>query len=296
MIKHIFKISLLLFSLLLAFSVKANCLIAVWDPYLENTKYSSLLSRKFINSDISSDSLCLSDISVPLFSPLYVLKTHNDFVMEVLENNKLTEQKYLILRDYISVDYFKNLKRAVKYANDKNSDIFLITNSTTEEYPELYSKLEANLIDKIYEIVKDYPNILFVLSAGNNSTNIDKCINQLTKPNNLIFVGSINKEGKISKFSNYGNIIDFWTLGEEIIINDKTLSKLVELTDGAIIETPYLQELNGTSFSAPIITCLIAKVKENYPNYKSYQLKNELYNKFGKTIINEHIIKTNIRR
>ena len=263
---------------------------------MENTKYSSLLSRKFINSDISSDSLCLSDISVPLFSPLYVLKTHNDFVMEVLENNKLTEQKYLILRDYISVDYFKNLKRAVKYANDKNSDIFLITNSTTEEYPELYSKLEANLIDKIYEIVKDYPNILFVLSAGNNSTNIDKCINQLTKPNNLIFVGSINKEGKISKFSNYGNIIDFWTLGEEIIINDKTLSKLVELTDGAIIETPYLQELNGTSFSAPIITCLIAKVKENYPNYKSYQLKNELYNKFGKTIINEHIIKTNIRR
>ncbi|WP_026576729.1 S8 family peptidase [Bacillus sp. UNC438CL73TsuS30] len=100
-------------------------------------------------------------------------------------------------------------------------------------------------IDKVESILLEAKNknIVLVAAAGNKGKN------SLDFPANspfVISVGAIDTDGERWDYSNYGNELDFVLPGTSIKVEDKFLE--------------------GTSFSAAILTGMIARLKEQYPN------------------------------
>ena len=108
--------------------------------------------------------------------------------------------------------------------------------------------------EELYNFLKEQKDVFFVVSAGNESSNLDEhpkypCSYDLE---NVLCVGSVDKTHKISEFSNYGKNVFAYTLGE------------------------YSDELQGTSFSAPIISRSIALIKKSNPNLSPREVRSEL--------------------
>jgi hypothetical protein len=73
--------------------------------------------------------------------------------------------------------------------------------------------------DWMVECMKDeeFKDTLFLISAGNDSHNLDKIpvYPQCSKLENGIVIGSIKKTGERQFFSNYGNMVDVYDIGEK---------------------------------------------------------------------------------
>jgi major intracellular serine protease len=68
------------------------------------------------------------------------------------------------------------------------------------------------------ELIKNNPDIKFVVAAGNENKNLDV---DVTYPasydyKNVIVVGSTDKANKKLPSSNYGKIVDHWALGKDV--------------------------------------------------------------------------------
>ncbi len=98
-------------------------------------------------------------------------------------------------------------------------------------------------------------NISVVVAAGNDNTdaNIFSPANIL----NAVTCAASTKENQKAYFSNWGNIVDIYAPGQEINSYD--------------ITTNSYSLMNGTSFSSPIITGLLALVLIKYPTYTPSQ-------------------------
>jgi Subtilase family len=105
-------------------------------------------------------------------------------------------------------------------------------------------------------------NIILVASAGNKGKN------SLDFPANspyVISVGALDSDGVRWEFSNYGNELDFVLPGTSIKLGGEFLE--------------------GTSFSTAILTGMIARLKEQYPNSSTQFIMKKLkpsktWNKF----------------
>lgn len=106
-----------------------------------------------------------------------------------------------------------------------------------------------------------HPEILFVLSAGNDGRNIDE------KPvypaafglSNAIVVASSDDFGRLPPESNWGpESVDISTPGERITTRDHT---------GAI------QQASGSSYAVPRIAALAARLKAAHPAWGTQELK-----------------------
>lgn len=112
--------------------------------------------------------------------------------------------------------------------------------------------------------VKNHPEILFIVAAGNDGLNIDK---ELTYPasfklENQIVVASVNSKGELSSFSNYGiNHVDIAVLGEEV--------QAAEAGGG-------FWKPSGTSFSAPQLSRFAASLLINNLSLSTQELKAEI--------------------
>jgi hypothetical protein len=99
--------------------------------------------------------------------------------------------------------------------------------------------------------------IIIVAAAGNNNTNADiyPC-----SYFDVICVGSVNNDGTLSSFSNYGGQVDVLAPGEQII----------STVPGDFIpqHTNFngYDYMSGTSQSAPMVSALAALIKANYPD------------------------------
>ncbi len=99
-------------------------------------------------------------------------------------------------------------------------------------------------LESEYNAIKNARDILFVVSAGNNSTNIDviprypACYNL----DNIIVVGAVDINGSIYKTSNYGQIVDIFAPGEDIC--------------GVVQNGTTMLKASGTSSAAPFVTAL----------------------------------------
>lgn len=102
--------------------------------------------------------------------------------------------------------------------------------------------------------------ILIVSSGGNTG------IDELRYPaayDEVIGVGSLDKELNISYFSTKGKHIDLVAPGENILVQS--------LYDG------YLEEVNGTSFTTPQVAAIAALVWAVRPEYTNEDIKNLLF-------------------
>jgi subtilisin family serine protease len=155
-------------------------------------------------------------------------------------------------------EFDKDIALAIKYAVDSGAKI--INMSSTKKY-SLHSNWVENAL--IYASKND---ILFITSAGNNSVNID---NSITFPNdsnkkitNFINVGATSYEcnGKLlTFFSNIGKEnVDIFAPGKKIYTTQ--------------INNTY-RFVEGTSFSAPIVSGIAALIWSYYPKLKAHQVK-----------------------
>ncbi len=111
---------------------------------------------------------------------------------------------------------------------------------------------------------KSLPDLLFIVSAGNNGRNID--LDPLYPASlaleNMIVVSSANSFGRLGKDSNFGKKhVDLMVPAEEIEVIDHR---------GARAKT------GGTSYAAPRVTALLGRYLQSNPTAKTQELINFL--------------------
>jgi len=109
--------------------------------------------------------------------------------------------------------------------------------------------------------IGNHPEILFIVSSGNDSMNLDSSEYYpavFTFPN-LLVIASVNDKQELSAFSNYGAThVHFAALGENITA--------AEAGGGH-------WTVNGTSFSAPLVTNIAAKLLSENPKLTTQELR-----------------------
>jgi len=107
-------------------------------------------------------------------------------------------------------------------------------------------------------------NILFVTSAGNNTSNNDITDNYPSNytNNNIITVAAIDHEGKLANFSNYG--------AQNVDVAAPGVNILSTVPGGGYAS------FNGTSMAAPHVTGLVALTKAALPSLNWQELKNHI--------------------
>ncbi|SHI96873.1 S8 family serine peptidase [Clostridium intestinale] len=158
--------------------------------------------------------------------------------------------------------YTSETIEAIKYATNKGVRIFNCSYGSDK-----FSQAE-------FDIIKN-SNALFLAAAGNGDANGNGLNNDVTSVypanyelNNIISVASINEEGNLSKFSNYGaKTVDIAAPGEHI---------------GSTIpynsEYGYYATMSGTSMATPHVTGVAALLLSYNPNASISDLRSYLLN------------------
>lgn len=114
------------------------------------------------------------------------------------------------------------------------------------------------------QAVKSHPELLFIVSAGNNGRDIDERPIYPASFNeyNILVVTSSDSFGRIADRSNWGAVhVDIATPGEQIDVIDHRGGK---------------GKASGTSYAVPRITALAARLAEKYPTWNAARLKREI--------------------
>ncbi|MBN8642675.1 MAG: S8 family serine peptidase [Flavobacteriales bacterium] len=174
-------------------------------------------------------------------------------ITEIL-NNDLSPVPHQIMPlkicDANGVASYFNLLCALNYALDRRVPVIQMSLGW-------YDNDSGDLVDNIFlDLMSDHPDTTIICSAGNNWSNNDTTIHCPSgyDINNIIAVASCNALATdISSWSNYGaTSVDFFAVGENINFS------------GISIE--------GTSFAAPKVAAMVAKIKHLNPSITNDQL------------------------
>lgn len=137
--------------------------------------------------------------------------------------------------------------KSINWAIEHKMDIINISSGLTTD------------VHALHQAVKNaHAKGIFIIASAGNDGQFNKA-RYPARYAEVISVGSINKYGDLSSFSNNMSGINFAAPGEEILaLNQEGKSRTV----------------NGTSFSAPHITGLLALYKERFPYSKPSSLLN----------------------
>lgn len=117
--------------------------------------------------------------------------------------------------------------------------------------------------DKELKAMMKNSDILFICAAGNSSCNVTYLPSYpacFDLPN-IISVASINNNGELSAFSNYGNKIHVAAPGENVV---------------STIPGDSYETVKGTSIAAPFITGTAAILKNLFPNLSNLEISNRI--------------------
>ncbi len=187
---------------------------------------------------------------------------HGTSVAGIVAESTPSDVELMILKTYTdgSSISMETVSQAIRYSADEGADVINLSMTVSlknakESSPALAAEMEKS-VDDMEEQLKyaREKGAIIVASAGNDGRNMDELISFPAVSDNTIAVGSINRKGEWSFFSNYGSKVDFCAPGEELYVAANT---------GQQIYTPTLQpnKCSGTSFSAPYIAACCAMVK-----------------------------------
>lgn len=162
------------------------------------------------------------------------------------------------------------LSRAIQYAVDQGVDV--INLSLGSESNDLYLKA---VIDQAIDA-----GVVIVASSGNDSCN---CIRYPANFPEVVSVGAVNQSGVKSSFSNSGANLDIVAPGENM--------RSAVWVDGST--STYVTGINGTSFSAPIVSGLLALAKTHQPDATWGELVGVLTQEANKSMFNSSTYRSN---
>ncbi len=130
-----------------------------------------------------------------------------------------------------------------------------------EERKALAKKLFSIEKDALYSAMKDAPDILFVVAAGNANNDIDFANNMPSGLNlpNMINVGAVDIEGKETSFTTTGKGVDVYSNGYEV---------------ESYIPGGEKRKYSGTSMAAPQVVNLAGKIWAKNPTLSVAGVKN----------------------
>lgn len=114
---------------------------------------------------------------------------------------------------------------------------------------------DYTFMDSIIDYYSKYTRTTFVISAGNNGndSNNQYLISTPANSLNAITVGASDSDGEIATFSSH---VSFSNVKPNIVAPGAYLTNISE---------DYVTQRSGTSYSAPIVTGIIALLMEEYP-------------------------------
>ena len=124
--------------------------------------------------------------------------------------------------------------------------------NSDEERLALAKKLFNIQKDALFEAMKSAPEILFVTSAGNSNDDLEfsrKIPSSFNLPN-LLRVGAVDLEGKVTGFTTMGNAVDVYANGYEV---------------ESYVPGGEIRKYSGTSMSSPQVANCAAKLWAKYP-------------------------------
>jgi tetratricopeptide (TPR) repeat protein len=129
----------------------------------------------------------------------------------------------------------------------------------------------------LYESMKNAPEILFVCAAGSSNNDVgfsDKMPSGFDLPN-LIVVGAVDIEGKVTSFTTMGEGVDVYANGYEV---------------ESFIPGGTTQKWSGTSMASPQVANLAAKIWSRYPKLTVEAVKNAIINGATPSTENEAVL------
>ncbi|MFT5834381.1 MAG: tetratricopeptide (TPR) repeat protein [Cognaticolwellia sp.] len=129
----------------------------------------------------------------------------------------------------------------------------------------------------LYESMKNTPEILFVCAAGSSNNDVgfsDKMPSGFDLPN-LIVVGAVDIEGKVTSFTTMGEGVDVYANGYEV---------------ESFIPGGTTQKWSGTSMASPQVANLAAKIWSRYPKLTVEAVKNAIINGATPSTENEAVL------
>lgn len=139
--------------------------------------------------------------------------SHGTHVAGLIVNNAKNANYCLVIIKFFSEKLSgpENLRRLILSLKEAKLQKIKIVNLSGGGY--IFEELE-------YNALKENPSSLFFVAAGNENKNMDIPGNKYYPASygfpNVFTVGSYSKEGVKSIFSNYGSIVKYWEIGENI--------------------------------------------------------------------------------
>ncbi|MFA6588380.1 MAG: S8 family serine peptidase [Patescibacteria group bacterium] len=161
--------------------------------------------------------------------------------------------------------------KAIRYAVNNGATIINLSLSTTT------TTGYTTDFNSAIKYAHDH-GVIVVAAAGNGDTEggIGQDLNVIPQSpvcndigkNAVVGVGAITNSGYLTQWSNFGNCVDAYAPGEDVISTAVPVSSSL----GGFYDVE-----SGTSFSAPIMTGLISLVKQQYPLMPYNDLLKRLY-------------------
>ncbi len=167
--------------------------------------------------------------------------------------------------------------------NMSDSETIEILNKANSFNPDIINcswgtySVSQSVKEKIQNMATNGKGIIFVWAVGNNQKNIEGDESAI---NEVIAVGSTNKNNERAYYSNYGNELDILAPGGDYDLGITTLDNMGNKGIGVIQENYILPSnsntFDGTSASAPIVSAIIAILLEINPNKTREEIQNIL--------------------
>ncbi len=183
---------------------------------------------------------------------------HGTSVAGIISESAPDNMELMILKTYTDGNSIslETVSQAVRYAADNGADVInLSMSSSVSSDMATHSELVRNSIADMDEQLQyaTEKGVIICSSAGNNGGSMDELNSYPAVSEYTLAVGSVDKDGARSEFSNYGSRLDFCAPGDNLIVAAFNSDSKYYALDP--------EHCSGTSFATPYIAVCCAFVK-----------------------------------
>lgn len=183
---------------------------------------------------------------------------HGTSVAGIVSESGPDNVELMILKTYtdgrsISLE---TVSQAIRYAADNGADVINLSMSSSvsagmADYPDMVSSSIADMDEQLQYAAEQ--GVIICASSGNNGGSMDELNSYPAVSEYTLAVGSVDREGVRSEFSNYGSKLDFCAPGDNLVVAAYNSDSKYYALDP--------EHCSGTSFAAPYIAVCCALVK-----------------------------------